>query len=350
MFKFLTAQKTLWDLLASAGKRVKGTLFAPLAGVLVLPLFLTPVLAAAPIASPAGTPSGAQNPGPNVVSSIAPLGSLVSAIMQGVGEPYVLIKGGASPHTYSLKPSDAEALQAAQLVFWIGPALEPFLVDPLQALAKGAKTVELDQLPDLLRLPQREGGIFTEKNGQPAKWVAPEPFNMHLWLDPENAKVMADAIARELAAIDPANADRYRQNLEALRNRLDALERDIKAQLNPVRGKPFIVFHDAYAYFENRFGVPAVGSITISPEVIPGAARLAQLRAAILDKQALCVFAEPEFTPRQIGVLTEGTGVKTGSLDPLGANLTPGPDLYFTLLEGMAKSMVECLGGGGPSA
>lgn len=279
---------------------------------------------------------------PNVVASIAPIGSLVAAVMEGVGTPYILIKGGASPHTYSLKPSDAEALQNAQLAVWVGPELEPFLIEPLKSVASQAKRIELDTLPDLLRLPLREAGLFTQTEGQ-ADWKAPEPFNMHLWLDPENAKFIAQAVAARLGEMDPGNAARYMANLSTLKDRLDALQKQIAAELAPVSDKPFIVFHDAYAYFENRFGVRAAGSITVSPEVIPGAARLAQLRQAVTDHQAVCVFAEPEFTPRQIAVLTEGTGVKSGILDPLGANLEPGPDLYFNLIEGMAKSMADCL-------
>lgn len=290
-----------------------------------------------------GISVGAANAAaPNVVASIAPIGSLLSNLMQGVGEPYVLIKGGASPHTYSLKPSDAEALQSANLVFWVGPDLEAFLAGPMQTLAPGATKIELDHTKGLVLLPLREGGLFedgvpvTDPHGHGA-------YNMHIWLDPENAKLMAASMADALIKADPANAKLYSANLEKLDGRLSALVANVSALVAPLKDKPFIVFHDAYAYFEHRFGVHAVGSITISPEVIPGAERLASLHDSIKKLGVLCAFAEPEFTPRQIAIVTEGTGAKTGILDPLGADIKPGPDLYFKLIQGMGQSMRACL-------
>lgn len=166
---------------------------------------------------------------------------------------------------------------------------------------------------------------------------------MHLWLDPVNAQAMVRKIASALGAADPANAARYETNAGATIQRLQALTSEIRDMMAPVAGRPYIVFHDAYRYFEERFGVPATGSITVSPEVIPGAARLREIRGKIQEVEAVCVFAEPQFEPRLVRTVTEGTDARVGELDPLGASIADGPDLYFDLIRGLASSLSECL-------
>lgn len=337
--------------------------------------------------------TAAGHAAPKVVASIKPVHSLVAAVMQGVGEPALIVEGAGSPHTYSLKPSQAKALQEADLVFWIGHELEAFLEKPVETIGTNARAVELIDAHGLIKLPFREGGPFeahrhgedeghdhaAEADGHDhAEEHAKEEhehehahehehehkhetaeaaghdhdddhahgaFDTHVWLDPENAKAMVSEIAEALAEADPDNAATYEANAASTIARLEALHTDIDARLAPVRGKGFIVFHDAYQYFEKRFDISASGSITVSPEVMPGAERVAEIKGRISELGATCVFSEPQFEPKLIQVVTEGTPARAGVLDPLGAELADGPDLYFGLIDGLATSMQECLGG-----
>ncbi len=285
---------------------------------------------------------------PNVVASIKPVHSLVSAVMAGVGEPTLIVKGSASPHTYALRPSDAGALESADLVFWTGHGMELFLADALETLANDATVVELADSPGMTLLPVREGGAFeahADEGESPEEHAHEEhgEGDMHFWLDPENAKLMVTQIAATLSDADPGNAAAYRANAEAELARLDALEAELAAMLAPVADKPFIVFHDAYQYFEARFGLTLVGSVTVTPDVVPGAARIDELKAKLGTSGATCVFAEPNFEPAVISAITEGTPAKAGVLDPEGGALTEGADLYPELLRGLATSLVDCL-------
>ncbi|KRD53442.1 MULTISPECIES: zinc ABC transporter substrate-binding protein ZnuA [Sinorhizobium/Ensifer group] len=314
--------------------------------------------------------------GPNVVVSIKPIHSLVASIMQGVGEPSLIVEGAASPHTYNMKPSNASALQAAKVVFWVGPGLEAFLDKPLDALSGSAKVVELSEAPGLEKLKFREGGAFeahdhgdeghgdeghkhAEGETEHDDAAAPEAAaghdhghdhehghgdtDMHMWLDPVNAKAMAAEIEKTLAEADPDNAGAYKANLEALNKRLDDLDAKLAETVAPVKDKPFVVFHDAYQYFEHRYKVRVAGSITVSPEVLPGAERLSQIHAKIKELGATCVFAEPQFEPKLINVVIEGTPAKSGTLDPEAGTLDAGPDLYFQLMENIGTSLKTCL-------
>jgi zinc transport system substrate-binding protein len=285
---------------------------------------------------------------PNVVASIKPVHSLVAAVMAGVGEPTLIVKGAASPHTYALKPSDAGALESADIVFWTGHGMELFLADSLGTLASKAEVVELAEAPGITLLPVREGGAFEpHSDGDEAEHEHGGhdhgESDMHFWLDPENAKLMVTQIATTLAEADPENATAYQANAEAELVKLDALEAELAATLAPVADRPFIVFHDAYQYFEARFGLDLAGSVTVTPDVMPGAARIDELKAKVSSLGATCVFAEPNFEPTIIAAISEGTSAKTGVLDPEGGALTEGPELYQTLLRGLAKSLVDCL-------
>ncbi|MCW4116784.1 zinc ABC transporter substrate-binding protein [Aurantimonas sp. MSK8Z-1] len=278
---------------------------------------------------------------PDVVASIKPLHSLVAAVMQGIAEPGLIVTGSASPHEYSLRPSDAATLQKADLVFWIGPDFEHFLVKPLETLAPTAGAVALERAPGIHLLAPRKGGTFEpDADGDHDD---EGPVDGHLFLDPENAKAMVDAIETRLAAADPENAARYHANAAALRIRLDQLIAGVAAELAPVADRSFIVFHDAYHYFEERFGVRAAGSITVEPDVTPGAQRLAAIRAKVQELGATCVFAEPQFHSRLIDTVVDGTAARTGILDPEGTALEPGADLYATLIQGLADNLRDCL-------
>ena len=296
----------------------------------------------------------AANADVSVVTSIKPVHSLVSSVMQGVGSPTVIIEGAGSPHTYSLKPSQAKQLQGADLVFWMGDELETFLEGPIKNIAKNAKSIKLIESHGLKKIKFREGGMFDEHDDHDdhghdkhAKDDHDDhghgEFDPHVWLDPINAKAIVHEIEEALVKADPKNAKKYEANADRIAGELDQLVKELRAQLEPVQEKGFIVFHDAYQYFEQRFGVSAIGSITVSPEVMPGAERVSDLRNKIRDLKATCVFSEPQFEPKLVTTLVEGTDARTGVLDPLGASMTKGPDLYFQLVREMARSLKECL-------
>ena len=281
-----------------------------------------------------------------VVTSIKPVHSLVSAVMAGVGEPSLLVKGAGSPHTYALKPSQAQQLQDAELVFWMSHDLEAFLENSIENIATNAKSVPLMEAHGLTKLPFREGGAFDSHDHDDHDdhdEHAHHGEDPHVWLDPVNAKAMVHEIEEALVEADPSNASAYEANAKALMSRIDDLVAEIDAELEPVKGRGYVVFHDAYQYFEKRFGVSAVGSITVSPEVLPGAERVAQIQDKVRDLGATCVFSEPQFEPKLVATVTENTKAGTGVLDPLGTSINDGPDLYFTLIRNMAGSLKDCL-------
>ncbi|MBA5777167.1 zinc ABC transporter substrate-binding protein ZnuA [Stappia sp. F7233] len=295
---------------------------------------------------------------PNVVVSIKPLHSLVAGVMQGVGTPGLIVDGAGSPHSYSLKPSQAEDLQNASLIFWGGPDLEAFLSKPLETLGAGATVISFEEVDGLERLQLREGGAFEEHlhdeeegdhDGHEAhhdEHHDHEEIDMHLWLDPVNAKAFVAKAAAALSVADPANGDTYKKNAADLEARLDDLVKAIDGEVAPVRSRPFIVFHDAYQYFEKRFGLAAAGSITVNPEVNPGAQRLAEIQEKVAEAGAVCIFAEPQFEPKFVAIVAEGSGAKSGVLDPLGAAIPAGPNHYFDMMRALAASLKECLSQG----
>ncbi|AIB26717.1 high-affinity zinc uptake system protein znuA [Brucella suis F4/06-146] len=304
-----------------------------------------------------------------VVVSIKPLHSIVSAVMQGVGKPKLIVQGAGSEHVYSLKPSDAEAIEHAKVIFWAGPSMETFLDKPIDTLGEGAKVEALGDAKGLTKLKFREGGPFeahdhghggsheeehdahSSGDHDHAAEVAEEghehhhhgEYDLHFWLDPQKGKILAADIAKTLGESDPEHAAQYEKNAKAYGEKLDALTREVAAELKPVKDKPFIVFHDAYQYFENRFGMKAAGSITVSPEKAPGAARIQQIHDKIKSLGATCVFSEPQFEPKLVKTVVDGTKARTGVLDPLGAELKDGPDLYPQLIRNLANSLKDCL-------
>ncbi|MDR6771749.1 zinc ABC transporter substrate-binding protein ZnuA [Azospirillum sp. BE72] len=310
----------------------------------------------AALAAVAALPARAEVP--KVVVSIKPIHSLVASVMHGVGEPTLLVRGGASPHSYTMKPSDAKALSAADLVVWVGPELESFLEKPLKANAPKATLLTLMDLKGLTLLETREGGAWEahdhgRKGGHDHKGhdhkghdhaEEHEELNSHIWLDPANARAIVTALAEALAAKDPAGAETYRTNADRTLQQLDGLDAELKAALAPVKDKPFVVFHDAYQYFEARYDLSAVGSITVSPDRRPSAKRLSAIRAKIGGLGAACVFAEPQFEPALVQTVVEGTKAGTGVLDPEGTELPEGEALYPALLRNLAASLRGCLG------
>ena len=312
-----------------------------------------------------------------VVTSIKPVHSLVSGVMSGVAVPSLIIDGAGSPHTYSLKPSQAQQLQDAKLVFWMGDELETFLEGPIENIAQSAAVVKLIDAHGLKKIKFRKGGMFDdhqhgghdehsdhdghddhdhEKHAKKEHDDHGEhdghddhghgEFDPHVWLDPVNAKAIVHEIEEALIKADPEHASTYEANAHKMMGELDSLTAELREELEPVHEKGFIVFHDAYQYFEQRFEVAAIGSISVSPEVMPGAERVSDLRETISELNTICVFSEPQFEPKLVYTLIDGTGARTAVLDPLGASLTKGPDLYFQLLRNMASSFKKCLSGG----
>jgi zinc transport system substrate-binding protein len=297
-----------------------------------------------------------------VVASIKPVHSLVSAVMEGVAKPNLLVEGAASPHTYSLKPSQAKQLQDADIVFWMSHDLEAFLENSIENIAQKAVSVPLIESHNLTKLNFREGGAFAahghddhddkhdddhgdkhdDDHGDKHDDDHGE-MDPHVWLDPQNAKALVHEIEEQLAKIDPKNAEIYEANASIIMKKLDNLTNEIDVDLSPVRGRGYVVFHDAYQYFEKRFGVSAIGSITVSPEVMPGAERVRELQEKVRELDATCVFSEPQFQPKLVATVTENTNAGTGVLDPLGASLEDGPELYFKLIRNMANSLKGCL-------
>ena len=303
---------------------------------------------------------------PQIVTSIKPVHSLVAGVMQGVGEPLLLVSGGASPHDYSLKPSEARAIDQAQVVFWIGPDLESFLIRPLDNVKNKVRVVALLDAPGMTVLPLREGGAWephghehghdehgheTPEDGDDHEHehehehVHQADHDPHVWLDPVNAIAMVRRIMTVLGEVDVAHRADYQRNGAALIERLDRLNQRLATELAPVRQQPYLVFHDAYQYFEQRYDLDAIGSVTMSAERRPGAKRVADIQARIRDLQVRCVFSEPQFQPALVETIIAGSAARRGVLDPLGAELPPGPDAYFQLLQGLAISLRACLSG-----
>ncbi|MBN9671200.1 zinc ABC transporter substrate-binding protein [Roseibium aggregatum] len=342
---------------------------------------------------------------PSVAVDIAPVHSLVAKVMEGVGTPDLIVQQGASPHGYSLRPAEAEALEHADIVFWVGEPLEPWLDRSIEALAADARSVELMETEGTTELEFREGATFEkhshahgddhddhdhdekheahddhdhdhdEKHGahddhghdHDEKHEAHDDHDHeegedhdhaahdghddhdhhghdpHAWLDPENARVWLDVIAANLSELDPEHAATYAANAAAGKEELAGLIGEIKAELEGAQGKNFIVFHDAYQYFENRFGISATGSIRLGDASDPSPARIAEIRDKVADLKISCVFSEPQFNAGLVETVFEGTDAKIGVLDPLGGNLTVGPDLYPQLIRDLSGSISSCL-------
>ena len=289
---------------------------------------------------------------PKVVVTIKPLHALVAQVMTGVGVPELLVKGSASPHTYALRPSETRALQHADLFVRMSETVEPFTARIVKSLPDSVEVVTLQEAPRLKLLSRRSHATFERNNhakagnGEHGHSHTPgqsDAVDGHAWLDPDNAIAMVDRIEQALSAKNPANAAAFKVNANTLRAKLEALAAELDRDLKPIANLPYIVFHDAYQYLESRYGLNVVGSISISPEVPASGKRLTELRRKIDELGAVCVFAEPQFDTRLVDNLIEGTAARSGTLDPEGGRLEPGPDLYFALMRQLAGDLKSCL-------
>jgi zinc transport system substrate-binding protein len=261
--------------------------------------------------------AGAAANDPSVTVSIKPVHSLVAGIMNGVGEPALIIKGNRSPHTYSMKPSDARTLSHSDIVIWVGPGLESFLEKPIAALSEKSQVITL---------------------------IEDAKADPHLWLSPTNAASIIDRSLAGLIEIDPDHGEIYRKNARALKSRLKALKTGGSAKLDALREKPFLVFHDAWGHFAKAFGLSVIGSVALNPERPPGAKRISAIRRLIAKSGARCLFREPQFQSPLISTVLEGQdSIKEHELDPMGSALSAGPDLYFKLMENNIDAVASCL-------
>ena len=308
-----------------------------------------------------------------VVASIKPIHSLVSYLMDGIGKPDLIVDGYASPHGFAMKPSHAKMLQNADLIFWVGEDLENFLEKPLSSIAKKAEKIELIEIKGLQVLKFRERNIFDEHDHEHGHddhgkkednhdhnhddhgkkeddhddhghddhdGHAHGEFDPHIWLDPINAKAMLNEMAEHLIENDPKNEAKYKSNLAKALQEIDKLTIDVMTDLSSSVAS--IVFHDAYQYFEKRFNINILGAFTVNTDVMPGAEQLAEIREIIEHDKVACVFSEPQFNPDIIKAVAKDMNIKTGVVDPLGATLDPGKDLYFNLIRNMSASFKGC--------
>jgi zinc transport system substrate-binding protein len=276
---------------------------------------------------------------PRVVVSIAPVHSLVAAVMSGVARPKLLIPAGASPHTFALKPSHVRRLHTADLVIWIGKSLELFLAKPLATLEQGTARMTVADLPGIKLLNLRGRGDWSKA----AHEAGAHAIDPHLWLDPDNARVIVTEVAQRLAQIDAANARRYEVNAKRAVRRLDRLDARLERRLAAVEELSYVVFHDAYQYFEKHYHLSPVGSIVTDPEISPGVRSIIEIRDRIEATDARCVFREPQFKSDLVNTVVEGTGARRGVLDPEGTGVPPGPNAYFILMMRLADSLAGCL-------
>ena len=320
---------------------VKGTLFSAIFGLLL-----------------SGTASANV---PKVVTDIPITHSLVTRVMAGIGMPDLIVDRGASPHEYSLRPSNAASLEAADLVFWISNGLTPWLDDALNTLARNAKVIELMDAKGATVLSFREGATFEthshqhkhdedghdedkhDEDGHDEDEHATGNVDPHGWLDPYNGRIWLDVIATALSKIDPTNSDIYFANATQAKADIDTVISELEETLAEFRGTNFIVYHDAYQYFEKRFDVLAAGSISLGDVSDPSPARIAEVRKKVEELGITCVFSEPQFNPELVRTVTDRVSVKTRVIDPLGTQFTLGPDFYLNVLRGIAQSMASCL-------
>ncbi len=303
-----------------------------------------------PLAMPA--PVLAQSKPPKVVASIQPLHSLAAAVMRGVGSPALLVQGKASEHGYALRPSDARQLHDADLVVLVDREYETFLDKPLEAKPDG-QSVEMAELPGIILLSPRQGGPWEahrhhespgpNHDGHDHDHDETHVFDGHAWLSPANAKILVTALAGRLSALDPEHAAQYAANAQDELARLDQLDARIREKLSPVADRPFVVFHDAYQYFEKHYGLTGAGSITLDPDQPPSAKRLAALRQKLVQSGTACIFREPQFPAKVIDTLAKSADARIGVLDPQGADIPPGPDQYVMLMDQLADNLAQCL-------
>ncbi|CAN7151536.1 zinc ABC transporter substrate-binding protein [Pseudomonas sp. GL-B-26] len=277
-----------------------------------------------------------------VLTSIKPLQLIAAAVQDGVAIPEVLLPPGASPHNYALRPSDVRKVQSVDLVYWIGPGMEGFL--PRVLNGRTLPSVAVQDLPGLkLRHFAEDSHSHAEEADEHDHDHRPGSLDAHLWLSPVNARVIATKMAADLSAADPANAARYQSNLKAFDERLDAMDLRLKARLAGIAGKPYFVFHEAFDYFEDAYGLKHAGVFSVAAEVQPGAQHVAAMRTRLQEVGKTCVFSEPPLRPRLAETLVAGLPVKLAELDALGGYTPATAQGYEQVLEKLGNDLAGCL-------
>ncbi len=281
---------------------------------------------------------------PRVVVTIKPIHSLVAAVMQGVEQPpKLLISGSQSPHNFALRPSDIRLLNSADLIFWVGDSMESNLRGAIELVNSKSEVITLLETPGIQRLSSRKGGLWESQRDDNSGHNHSHYADPHIWLSTHNAKKITQLVAQRLSLLDPPHRDLYSQNSATLITKLEQLHASTAERLKPIQNRPYIVFHDAYHAFEQEFELNAVGSITISPERPSGAKRITTLRRHITSNAVVCLFSEPQFQPKLVANLIDGTTTRSGTLDPIGNSLRAGPNHYFQLIDNLSNSLVNCL-------
>ncbi|MFK3793308.1 zinc ABC transporter substrate-binding protein [Pseudomonas piscis] len=277
-----------------------------------------------------------------VLTSIKPLQLIATAVQEGVAIPEVLLPPGASPHNYALRPSDVRKVQSVDLLYWIGPDMEGFL--PRVLKGRSLPSVAVQDLPGMkLRHFTEDSHSHAEEADEHDHDHRPGTLDAHLWLSPVNARVIATRMAADLSAADPANAARYQDNLKAFSERLDVLDTRLKARLAGIAGKPYFVFHEAFDYFEDAYGLKHTGVFSVAAEVQPGAQHVAAMRARLQQVGKTCVFSEPPLRPRLAETLVAGLPVKLAELDALGGYTPASATGYEQVLEKLGNDLAGCL-------
>ena len=281
-----------------------------------------------------------------IVASVRPVGFIASAIADGILPTEVLLPDGASPHDFALRPSDLQKMRSADLVVWVGPEMEAYMTKSAAHLPAN-RQVEIATLATVKPLLQKgdeeegEGHDHQHTDGHDEHHHG--EYNMHVWMSPEIAKQTAIAIHAKLLELMPQNKDKLDANLRQFEDGLTQVDKKLGNMLQPVQGKGYFVFHDAYGYFEKHFGLSPLGHFTVNPEIQPGAQRLHLIRTQLVEQKAVCVFAEPQFRPAVINAVAQGTTVRMGTLDPLGSGIALGKDSYVNFLSHLTDQYVSCL-------
>jgi len=284
---------------------------------------------------------GAAQAEVRVLTSIKPLQLIAAAVQDGVAVPEVLLPPGASPHNYALRPSDVRKVQSVDLLYWIGPDMEGFL--PRVLKGRTLPSVAIQDIPGLkLRRFAEDSHSHAEDADEHDHDHRPGSLDAHLWLSPINARVIAARMAADLSAADPANAARYQSNLSAFEGRLDALNARLK-QRPAIAGKPYFVFHEAFDYFEDAYGLKHTGVFSVAAEVQPGAQHVAAMRTRLQEVGKTCVFSEPPLRPRLAETLVAGLPVKLAELDALGGYTPATAQGYEQVLEKLGNDLAGCL-------
>ena len=276
-----------------------------------------------------------------VVTTIKPIHSLVAGVMDGLGSPSLIVDGSNSPHNFSLKPSHAKMIEDAEIIFWVGEDLETFMIKPLESIANNATKVSFMDLDSIIKLKFKEENILeVEGYDDDHDKHADGEFDAHIWLDPKNAIEIVNEIAKTLSLKDPNNKNVYYSNAEKLNHSLNELIEKINLSIN--KDARFIVFHDAYQYFEKRFDVSSAGALILNEEALPSAKKVSEIHKIIKKQNINCIISEPQFNPNIIKSIAQDSSILTGSFDPLGSSFDTNKNLYFEMILSLSNSLKDC--------